>query len=90
MNDVVVVSRIDRTLSKDGGKVSELTFNWELRAAGTTYDIAFGVQMDQVAGTNVASSESSHKGFCKGQFASQNPESARMPSFRSSTIRRSC
>ncbi len=77
MNDVVVVSRIDRMLSKDGGKVSELTFNWELKAAGTTYDIAFGVQMDQVAGTNIASSESSHKGFGKGQFASQNPESGK-------------
>lgn len=77
MNDVVVVSRIDRMLSKDGSKVSELTFNWELRAAGTTYDIAYGVQMDQVPSANIASAESSHKGFGSGQFASQNPESGK-------------
>lgn len=77
MNDIVVVSRIDRMLSKDGGKVSELTFNWELRAAGTTYDIAYGVQMDRVQSTNIASAESSHKGFGSGMFVSQNPESGK-------------
>ncbi len=74
MNDVVVVSRIDRMISKDGGKVSELTFDWELRAAGTTYDIACGVQMDRVPSVDIASAESSHKGFGSGLFASQNPE----------------
>ena len=78
MNDVVVVSRIDRMLSKDGSKVSELTFNWELKAAGTTYDIAYGVQMDQVQSSNIASAESSHTGFGSGQFASQSPESGKI------------
>lgn len=54
MNDVVIVSRIDRMMSKDGGKVSALTINWELRAAGTTYDIAGAVQMDKVQTSDVA------------------------------------
>ena len=40
MNGVVIVRRIDRMTSKDGGKVSALSINWELRAAGTTFDIA--------------------------------------------------
>ena len=74
MNDIVVVSSIDRMVSKDGGKVSELTFNWELKAAGTTFDIAFGVQMDKVQSSEIASAVSSHTGFGSGQFASQNPE----------------
>ena len=71
MNDVVIVSRIDRMMSKDGGKVSALTINWELRAAGTTYDIAGAVQMDKVQTSDVANVESSHKGFGSGMFASQ-------------------
>lgn len=71
MNDVVIVSRIDRMTSKDGSKVSALTINWELRAAGTTYDIAGAVQMDKVQMSDVANVESSHKGFGSGMFASQ-------------------
>ena len=71
MNDVVIVSRIDRMTSKDGSKVSVLTINWELRAAGTTYDIAGAVQMDKVQTSDVANVESSHKGFGSGMFASQ-------------------
>lgn len=71
MNDVVIVSRIDRMTSKDGSKVSALTINWELRAAGTTYDIAGAVQMDKVQTSDVANVESSHKGFGSGMFASQ-------------------
>ena len=71
MNDVVIVSRIDRMMSKDGSKVSALTINWELRAAGTTYDIAGAVQMDKVQASDVANVESSHKGFGSGMFASQ-------------------
>lgn len=75
MNDVVIVSRIDRMVSKDGSKVSALTINWELRAAGTTYDIAGAVQMDKVQASDVANVESSHKGFGSGMFASQGLES---------------
>ena len=71
MNDVVIVSRIDRMTSKDGSKVSALTINWELCAAGTTYDIAGAVQMDKVQTSDVANVESSHKGFGSGMFASQ-------------------
>lgn len=71
MNDVVIVSRIDRMTSKDGGKVSALTINWELRAAGTTYDIAGAVQMDKVQTSDVAGVVSSHEGFGSGAFASQ-------------------
>lgn len=71
MNDVVIVCRIDRMTSKDGSKVSALTINWELRAAGTTYDIAGAVQMDKVQMSDVANVESSHKGFGSGMFASQ-------------------
>ncbi len=71
MNDVVIVSRIDRMMSKDGSKVSALTINWELRAAGTTYDIAGAVQMDKVQASDVANVESSHKAFGSGMFASQ-------------------
>ena len=70
MNDIVVVSRVDRMVSKDGSMVSALTFNWELKAAGTTYDIACGVQMDKVQTSEVASVESSHKGFGSGPFSS--------------------
>ena len=69
MNDVVIVSRIDRMMSKDGGKVSALTINWELRAAGTTYDIAGAVQMDKVQTSDVAGVVSSHEGFGSGAFA---------------------
>ena len=75
MNDVVIESRIDRMVSKDGSKVSALTINWELRAAGTTYDIAGAVQMDKVQASDVANVESSHKGFGSGMFASQGLES---------------
>lgn len=71
MNDVVIVSRIDRMMSKDGGKVSALTINWELRAAGTTYDIAGAVQMDKVQTSDVAGVVSSHEGFGSGAFASR-------------------
>ena len=71
MNDVVIVSRIDRMTSKDGGKVSALTINWELRAAGTTYDIAGAVQMDKVQTSDVAGVVSSHEGFGSGAFASR-------------------
>lgn len=74
MNDVVLVSRIDRTVSKDGSKVSGLTINWELKAAGTTYELAGAVQMDKVSTSDVASVESSHKGFGSGMFASQGLE----------------
>lgn len=74
MNDVVLVSRIDRTVSKDGSRVSALTINWELKAAGTTYDLAGAVQMDKVPASDVASVESSHKGFGSGMFASQGLE----------------
>ena len=71
MNDVGIVSRIDRMMSKDGGKVSALTINWELRAAGTTYDIAGAVQMDKVQTSDVAGVVSSHEGFGSGAFASR-------------------
>lgn len=74
MNDVVLVTRIDRITSKDGGKVSGLTINWELRAAGAAFTIAGAVQMDKVAAAAVASVESSHKGFGSGMFASQGLE----------------
>lgn len=76
MNDVVLVSRIDRTVSKDGSRVSALTINWELKAAGTTYDLAGAVQMDKVPASDVTSVESSHKGFGNGMFASQGLEAA--------------
>ena len=68
---MVIVSRIDRMTSKDGGKVSALTINWELRAAGTTYDIAGAVQMDKVQTSDVAGVVSSHEGFGSGAFASR-------------------
>lgn len=74
LNDVVVVSRIDRNLSKDGSKVASLTFNWELKAAGTTVDVACGVQMDNVKASRIASVESSYKGFGSGVFADQGLE----------------
>lgn len=74
MNDVVVVSRIDRNLSKDGSKVSSLKIRWELKAAGTTYDIAMGIQMDKVPASQIASVEHSHKGFGSGFFAAQGLE----------------
>lgn len=74
MNDVVLVTRIDRTMSKDGSKVSGLTINWELKAAGTTFVLAGAVQMDKVLTSEVASVESSHKGFGSGMFASQGLE----------------
>lgn len=75
MNDVVVSVSIDRNVSKDGSKVSSLTINWELKAAGTTYDLAFAVQMDKVPASDVASVVSSHTGFGSGPFASQGLES---------------
>lgn len=75
MNDAVVVVSIDRRVSKDGSKVSSLIYNWQLKAEGTTFDLAFAVQMDKVKASDVASVVSSYKGFGNGAFASQGLES---------------
>ena len=34
MNDVVVVTGIDRLVNKESGKVGSIRINWELKAAG--------------------------------------------------------
>ncbi len=75
VNDAVIVTSIDREQSKDGSKVRAMTINWKLKAAGTTYNLAFALQMDRVASSQIASITSSHTKFGKGIFASAGLES---------------
>lgn len=74
MNDLVVVANVGRNISKDGGKVKSVVIEWEPKAAGTTYKVAFAVQLDQVRASEVASVVSTFGGFGSGPFASQGLE----------------
>lgn len=74
MNDLVVATSIDRMISKDGKKVKSLVINWEAKAAGTTFPLAFAVQMDAVASSQVQT-RSTFTGFgSNGIFAAQGLE----------------
>lgn len=74
MNDAVIECSIDRNVSKDGSKVRSIDINWELKAAGTKYNLAFAVQMDGVSVSEIASVSSTHQGFGSGSFAGQGLE----------------
>lgn len=74
MNDAVVVVNVGRNISKDGGKVKSLVIEWEPKAAGTTYTVAFAVQLDKVRASEVASVTSTFTGFGSGPFARQGLE----------------
>lgn len=74
MNDAVVECSIDRNVSKDGSKVRSIDIHWELKAAGTKYNLAFAVQMDGVSVSEIESVSSTHQGFGSGSFAAQGLE----------------
>lgn len=74
MNDMVVVANVGRNMSKDGSKVKSVVIEWEPKAAGTTYKVAFAVQLDKVRASEVASVVSTFSGFGNGPFASQGLE----------------
>ena len=75
MNDVVVVTGIDRLVNKESGKVGSIRINWELKAAGAAHLNAFAVQLDKVAASQVASVETTNTAFGKGAFAGPGLES---------------
>ena len=75
MNDVVVVTGIDRLVNKESGKVGSIRINWELKAAGPAHLNAFAVQLDKVAASQVASVETTNTAFGKGAFAGPGLES---------------
>ena len=75
MNDVVVVTGIDRLVNKESGKVGSIRINWELKAASAAHLNAFAVQLDKVAASQVASVETTNTAFGKGAFAGPGLES---------------
>lgn len=89
MNDVVVVTGIDRLVNKESGKVGSVRINWELKAAGAAHLNAFAVQLDKVAASQVASVETTNTASARGHSLDRvsNP-ATNMPSFRSSIPRR--
>ncbi|MFQ7503693.1 MAG: LruC domain-containing protein [Alistipes finegoldii] len=89
MNDVVVVTGIDRLVNKESGKVGSIRINWELKAASAAHLNAFAVQLDKVAASQVASVETTNTAFGKAHSLDQvsNP-ATNMLSFRSLTPRR--
>lgn len=74
MNDVVLVCRTDREVSKDGSKVRAMTINWSLVAAGTQVDLGCAVQLDKVQAAQVADVVSTHT-LGAGFFAADGLES---------------
>ena len=75
MNDVVVVTSIDRLVNKESGKVSSIRINWELKAAGAAHLNAFAVQLDKVSASQVTGVETTNTTFGKGAFAGPGLES---------------
>lgn len=61
MNDVVLETRIDRLMSKDGSLVKSITVNWSLVAAGAQYELACAMQMNDVLALEIASVTPTHK-----------------------------
>lgn len=73
MNDVVLETRIDREVSKYGGKVKSMTINWTLKAAGTQVKLGCGLQIDGMPASRIAGVNSTHK-IGAGAFATDGLE----------------